>query len=246
MQINRLAELIEKYSPAHFRDICVALSSLSDELEYTKAALSNELMNAQKHDDFSQAREIIDMQEELSQKITLIQAMLPNMGTEDMIPNQDQEESEDMSGTCLERTDYSLYDMDDTVAYNIKDTDVTFKRPAAFSFRGKKYPVTKWKALLAKLCDILYKEDPTIINRMAREPRQPGKKRVKMSVNKADIHSPVKIAESNIWLETNRSASDIRDSILILLGNYGISDNMLKVYFRRDYAALHAEDDQSE
>lgn len=46
MQINRLIELIQKHSPAHFRDICVALSSLSDELEYTKAALSDELMNA--------------------------------------------------------------------------------------------------------------------------------------------------------------------------------------------------------
>ena len=85
MEINRLVELIEKYSPAHFRDICVVLNSLSDELEYTKASLSNELMNAQKHDDFSQARKIIDVQEELSQKITLIQTLLSDMEKEDVI-----------------------------------------------------------------------------------------------------------------------------------------------------------------
>lgn len=243
MEINRLVELIEKYSPAHFRDICVVLNSLSDELEYTKASLSNELMNAQKHDDFSQAREIIDVQEELSQKITLIQTLLSDMEKEDVMSKQ---EIEDISETYLERTDYSIYDMDNTVAYDISNTSVTFKRPAAFSLRGKKYPVTKWKTLLSKLCDILYSEDPTIINRMVREPRQPGKKRVKMSVNKADIHSPVRIAESNIWLETNRSAANIRDAILVLLSNYGIPTSMLKVYFRRDYTALHMEDDQTE
>jgi hypothetical protein len=58
------------------------------------------------------------------------------------------------------------------------------------------------------------------------------------------IHSPVKIAGSNIWLETNRSASDIRRSILVLLERYGEPVDSVKVYFRRDYAALHAEDDR--
>ncbi len=67
-----------------------------------------------------------------------------------------------------------------------------------------------------------------------------------MSANKTDIHSPEKIAGSNIWIETNRSASDIRKSILVLLDRYGISTESVKVYFRRDYAALHADDDNNE
>lgn len=133
--------------------------------------------------------------------------------------------------------------MDDTVAYDIEDTPVTFKRLAAFSFHGKRYPVTKWKALLVKLCDILYKENPAIMREMSTEERQPGKKRVKMSTNKAEIHIPAKIAGSDIWVETNRSASDIRKSILVLPERYNVSSEHLKVYFRRDYAALHADDD---
>jgi hypothetical protein len=134
--------------------------------------------------------------------------------------------------------------MDDTVAYDIKDTPVTFKRPAAFSYKGKKYVVTKWKAMLSKLCELLYKENPQIIRGMVTEERQAGVRRVKMSENKSEIHSPVKIAGSNIWLETNRSASDIRRSILVLLERYGEPVDSVKVYFRRDYAALHAEDDR--
>jgi hypothetical protein len=142
-----------------------------------------------------------------------------------------------------EYIDYSQYDMDDTVAYDIEDTPVTFKRPAAFSYKGRRYPVTKWKTMLSKLCDLLYKENPEIITGMVNEERQPGVRRVKMSKNKSDIHRPVKISGSDIWLETNRSASDIRVSILVLLDRYREPVDSVKVYFRRDYAALHAEDE---
>ncbi len=146
--------------------------------------------------------------------------------------------STDESTDPTERPDYSLYDMDDTVSFDIEDTPVTFKRSAAFSYKGKRYPVIKWKTLLSKLCDLLYKEDPAILRAMTNEPRQAGKKRVKLSVNKADIHSPVQIAGSNIWVETNRSATDIGKSILILLERYGIPTESVKVYFRRDYACI--------
>lgn len=108
--------------------------------------------------------------------------------------------------------------------------------------KGKRYTVTKWKTFLAELCSILYKEDPSIIRAMANGVRQPGKKRVKMSVNKADINSPVKIAGSDIWVETRRSAADIRRAILILLDYYNIPTESVKVYFRRDYTAMHADD----
>lgn len=163
MKLQRLAELIKQYSPVHFRDICASFSLLSDELEYTKTALSKELMAAQKSNDFSKAREILDIQEELSQKIAIIQKLLSESEMEEA--ELDAEEAEELEAS--ERPDYSLYDMDDTVAYDIKDTPVTFKRPAAFSYKGKRYNVTKWKAFLAELCSILYKEDPSIIQAMA-------------------------------------------------------------------------------
>lgn len=238
MKLQRLAELIKQYSPAHFRDVCASFSLLSNELEHTKTALSKDLMAAQKSNDFYKAREILDVQEELSQKIAIIQKLLSESEMEE--EELDVEEAEELE--AFERPEYSLYDMDDTVAYDIKDTPVTFKRPAAFSYKGKRYTVTKWKTFLAELCSILYKEDPSIIRAMANGVRQPGKKRVKMSFNKADINSPVKIAGSDIWVETRRSAADIRRAILILLDYYNIPTESVKVYFRRDYTAMHVDD----
>jgi hypothetical protein len=238
MDIQKLANLIQGYSSAHYRDVCAALSALSDELDYTKAALSNDLMAAQNHDDFAKAREVIDMQESISELISKIKDILPVSVEETVNIEEDIERS-----SSNEYIDYSQYDMDDTVAYDIEDTPVTFKRPAAFSYKGRRYPVTKWKTMLSKLCDLLYKENPEIITGMVNEERQPGVRRVKMSKNKSDIHRPVKISGSDIWLETNRSASDIRVSILVLLDRYREPVDSVKVYFRRDYAALHAEDE---
>lgn len=244
MDLHRLADLIKTYSPAHFQDICAALTSLTDELAYTKAALSADLMSAQNQDDFPRAREILDTQEELSQRITDLRSLLAEYDVEEEVAEPDEIHSGDEENSEPgERVDYSLYDMDDTVAYDIDDTPVTFKRPAAFSFNGKRYQVTKWKTMLVKLCDLLYKEKPEIIQSMVGEERQPGRKRVKMSQNKVDIHSPEKIAGSNIWIETNRSAAYIRKWILILLERYDLPTESVKVYFRRDYAALHADDE---
>lgn len=201
MKLQRLAELIKQYSPAHFRDVCASFSLLSNELEHTKTALSKDLMAAQKSNDFYKAREILDVQEELSQKIAIIQKLLSESEMEE--EELDVEEAEELE--AFERPEYSLYDMDDTVAYDIK-------------------------------------EDPSIIRAMANGVRQPGKKRVKMSFNKADINSPVKIAGSDIWVETRRSAADIRRAILILLDYYNIPTESVKVYFRRDYTAMHVDD----
>ena len=245
MELQRLAELIKQYSPAHFRDICAALVSLIDELEYTKAALSQDLMNAQNRDDFARAREILDALEALSLKIAAIKDLLPP-DAEEETDEDDEETSWEEGADSTDRPDYSLYDMDDTVAYDIENTPVTFKRPAAFSYKGRRYQVTKWRTMLSRLCDILYREDPAIIRSMANEPRQAGKTYVKMSTNKDDLHSPMQIAGSDIWVETNRSASDIRKYILELLKRYDIPNEAVKVYFRRDYAALHADDDQVE
>lgn len=243
MDLHRLADLIKTYSPAHFRDICAALTSLSDEMEYTKAALSADLISAQNQDDFSRAREILDAQEGLSQRITDIRNLLAEYDVGEAAEEPDEiQPGDEANPESGERIDYSLYDMDDTVAYNIEDTSVTFKRPAAFTFNGKWYQATKWKSMLVKICDLLYKQDPEIIKNMANETRRPGKKRVKMSQNKVDINSPQQIAGSNLWIETNRSADEIRNWILILLERYDMPAESVKVYFRRDYTALHVGD----
>ncbi len=246
MEIQRLAELLKQYAPAHFNEVCMTLDSLSNELEYAKMAMSRDLMNAQNHDDYVKAREILDAQEALSQESSNIQELLHKAG----FRNDEQiieamVEAETDSGESIERPDYNLYNMDDTVAYDIEDTEVTFKRPAAFSYKGKRYAVVTWKNLLSKLCDELFKVSPETMRSILSEERQPGKYRVKMSTNKSDLRVPVRITGSDIWIETNMSASDTRKTIIVLLNRYGIPTESVKVFFRRDLAALHVPHEEN-
>lgn len=246
MDAIELAGKLKEQTPRHFQDICAALDMLCDELGYTKVSLRKDLMKAQSVDDYTKARSILDTQEELLAQMNRIQHFLNEVGA-DLPSPADEEMNDDHNSaddTNDDRIDYSQFDMDDTVAYDIEETPVTFKRPAAFSFKGNRYPVTKWKGMLSKLCDLLYKENPSIIQTMANEERQPGQRRVKLSTDQSDMNSPVKISGSNIWIETNRSAANIRSWILILLDRYSVPYEQMKVFFRRDYAALHEQDEQ--
>ena len=247
MDVNKLAERLERLSPEHFRDIYAAIDMLCDELGYTKTSLGKDLMKAQENDDFSTAREILDTQENLLHAMNIIQQFLSEyeleQAPEDAVSEEELPITEDETDE-VERIDYSQYDMDDTVAYDIENTPVTFKRPAAFSYKGKRHPVTKWKTLLVQLCGIFYREQPDVIRSMVGEERQPGQRRVKLSLNPDELHSPAQITNSGIWIETNRSAANIRAWILLIMERLGVPYEEVKVFFRRDYAALHSQDEQ--
>lgn len=247
MDVNKLAERLTRLSPEHFRDIYAAVDMLCDELGYTKSSLGKDLMKAQENDDFSTAREILDTQEDLLHAMNIIQQFLSEFKIEqefeDDVPEDELPISEDDSDDA-ERIDYSQYDMDDTIAYDIENTPVTFKRPAAFSYKGKRHPVTKWKILLVQLCSIFYREQPDTIRSMVGEERQAGQRRVKLSLNPGELHSPAQISNSDIWIETNRSAANIRTWILLIMDRLGVPYEEVKVFFRRDYAALHSQDEQ--
>ncbi len=242
MELDKLTLLVKRQSPMHFRDICAALEVFSDELMYTKAALSNDLVKAQNRDNYALAREILDAQEALTEYMSSINNFLEQYMENEQDTDDDADPGKEYAQE--EKIDYSLYDMDDKVAYPLKDTPVTFKRPAGFSLSGVLYKVSTWRMMLSQTCNVLYKKDPKIILEMAAEKRERGKRQVKMSRNKNDIHSPVLIKGSDIWVETNRSASEIRRMMITLFERYKISVDDVKVYFSRDYTELHKNDSE--
>lgn len=244
MERDQIAEFLKQHAPAHWREICRAVGCLADELEHTMSDLPNDLLSALDREEYDLSRRLIDAREGLSKTLSSMRDFLEENGAGDFPRDEvevDSDDPEEDGGEqdARKRPDYSIYDVDNTVAYDIKDTPVTYKKLAAFSFRGQQHSVRKWKELFYTVCGILYKENPDIIQSIAAGGGQQGEKRIKMSLEKDGLRSPAKIPGSNIWLETNRSAADIRSAILILLERYHIPSDQLKVYFRRDYAALH-------
>lgn len=242
---ERLIYLLKEYTPAHYKFICEHILSLADELEYIKTLLTKDLMTAQNRDEFSKSHEIIDIQETLSAKISDLKKLIADSGFKpEELSAEETEEQDNKANTAFydhnaEKPNYELYSLDNTVAYDIENADVTFKKLYAFSYNGSNYPVKTWKTFLSTLCNILYEQDSSIIRAMLIESKHPGERYVKLSKKKSALQRPVEIADSNIYIESNRSADDIRSYILVLLKHYNIPTKAVKVYFRRDYAPLH-------
>lgn len=95
------------------------------------------------------------------------------------------------------------------------------------SFRHRVYRVTAWTSCYVTICNLLYKENPTIIERMVYQ-KEPG---IKISKQSKGFLSPKKINGSNLWLDVHGNAEKIKKSIMHLLELYHISFKDVKVYY---------------
>ena len=229
MDINTLTKQLATYVPEQFEDVCDAVSILGDELEQAKKELSNKMMIAQQQDDFDTARGILSTQEQLVSVIKQVQQFL-----DQYVPdNKNRKEAvkilkEKSKDTKVSRIDQDKYPYNN-VPQDFETMEVTHKHPEAFIFQNVMYVSNTWKALLIRMCEILYMKDH---DPFVKKARVNSKRRI--SFDKITLRMPEQIMESGIWIETNLSASAIRESILALLDLYRIPHSDLKVILRED------------
>ncbi|HVS89281.1 MAG TPA: hypothetical protein VHF01_13810 [Candidatus Acidoferrum sp.] len=97
-----------------------------------------------------------------------------------------------------------------------------------FSFRGKGYPVKSWIELLLNLCQLLL----TIHGRdFERCLTLEGRKRPYFSRNSDVLRLPKKIADSDVYVETNLSANSIVKLCLDLIALFGYQDSDLVLHY---------------
>lgn len=213
MENERFFALFNKYAPNRLADVIEWMGGLSEALGETGADLRQAMMTAQQRNDFAGAREILDLQEELAQRSATLEALLAGSDPHSRI-----------SGNAG----------DHQCTYDISTVRVKFRKPTAFSFRGNVYPATTWKAILQKVCDLLFDENPDIIRNLVKD----GAARIKLSMDEKSLRNPIEIAHSGIWIETNLSAPDIRDSVLALLDQYGIDSHAIYVDLRGEQTEI--------
>lgn len=116
----------------------------------------------------------------------------------------------------------------------------THKRPFAFKIEGQKVMVNTWQEMLIKTVEILFKKDRAKMESFATDEEMNGRKMKYFSLqNKANMRKPVKISDVEFYVETNRSANSIRNSIIKMLQRYGLKITDFKIYLRADYSDLH-------
>ena len=206
MELDRLCSLLKKYVPESHRDLWDALSMLSDTMVEAKDALSQALFTAHAQGDFTSAHELLDAQEELTRQILYVESLYKNTYGSGFDPHHSDDE-----------------------VYDIANVPVTYRKPTSFTWQGQTQQVSTWKNLLNHICDSLYSQNPAILRSMAAE----NSSHVKLSVNAQDLKAPREIANSGLYIETNYSASTIRNMILMLLKRYGADPHSLTIVLKQ-------------
>jgi len=234
--LNNIDKL-KSIAPAEVQDLYAALNLVCEELLIIKNATDEKIKIEMSNNNFEKARELIDVSAELHKKHSEINDILEK-SEEDNISYDVDNNLDDMERKALERPDYDAYSVDDSVAYDLF-IQVTFKRPAAFSFKGIKYKSPTWSSMLKKLCELLYEENNELFKSFCSDISMNGKKRKKFTTDKKELRSPLHVSGTDIYIETNLSANDIRKEILLMLSKYKLSSDAVQIYICRDYSALH-------
>ncbi len=101
---------------------------------------------------------------------------------------------------------------------------VTGKKPVAFIFNGSRYEVTSWRAMLIRLCEIVYSAHR---NRFEDVLSLKGKTKPPFSRNAGGMASPVQINSTGIFVETHGAAQALVKRATRLITRFGYGENDL-------------------
>ena len=101
---------------------------------------------------------------------------------------------------------------------------------AAFKFKGERYEVKSWRAMLLKVCEIMlssHRENFDKVLNLA------GRKRPYFTKNPNELRSPERISGTDIFVETNLSANSIVRLSKSILQLFGYSEKDLMIELRK-------------
>ena len=235
MQITDLLDFIKSKLPEQADDLLQLTSMLIEKLDETRNVVKELGTKRMLQDDNTIARKCIDVSEELYKLIIQL--------NENMNVLQPVEEYFSTLDKNIERVDYDNYLVDESVAYCLDD-DLTFKRPLAFEFGGKRFIADTWANMLVKTCEILYSIDSTKFRGFLTDTTMQGKTRFYFTTNQDNMgkRNNTLINGTDIYVLTNLSANDISKLIMKMLRKFDINFELFKIYLHKDLSPLHDRD----
>ncbi|BAL82018.1 hypothetical protein SELR_03100 [Selenomonas ruminantium subsp. lactilytica TAM6421] len=218
MDLREATSLLNKFAPNNCHDICTLITGIQHELENTKNCLEAELIERQKSSDYQSLHDIISLQEILSEYIT---------ETANFVNYYKQEKKSNEQTVRPVKKRKKPLPLVDTDWYTIDQNDVTYKHLHALLFRNHQVAVEQWTSCYVEICNILYKKNPAIIERMLYHEGHG----IKISNHPKDLRAPKKIEGSRLWLDVHDSAVNIRRHILRLLDLYHVPYEDVKVLY---------------
>jgi hypothetical protein len=231
MDLVTIAVTLKTKYPKQAREIRECLALLLDTIDSTMAEIQESSTDAFHQRDFEKFKEITElangisrMENEIKQYIDIIEPI-----------DDDDDQLKD------EKTipEYNNYLVDMNTPHTLYE-DFTHKRPAAFMLESQqRINVRTWKDILLLTCTELVERDKIVFESFIDDPTMHGTKMRYFEKTDVGMSNPEKITGTDVFVETNMDANNIRYLIVKMLRKYGIRINDFTVYFRADLTALY-------
>lgn len=231
MELMQMVKIIKEFFPEKAVELSETLELLRDTMDDTRQdikKLLDLLYDQGQHDEMIPHIQLAAAILEYMGRVQEVQAAL-ELEEQVMVENDTEEEQG--------LPNYQAYAVDSQIVHTLHE-DFTYTRPAAFEFKDNRVEVRTWQQMLIKTCEMLMALDRRFVN-FENDPTMRGRKTKLFSTNPANIRSPHKLQDSELYVETNLSANSMRNLIIKMLQKYNLKPSEFKVFLRADYSNLH-------
>lgn len=240
IEMDEIFEFMQNEMPEHTEEVWSVVDLFSDTLVNTKSAIDGKVQQLLSHNEFDKVNQYVIMSKKIVSLVKDINDYIKKYAlvADDELSEttEDDEEIDNFDDTG--KVNYEEYRVDENVAYSLY-TNFTHKKPAAFSVDGKKYEARQWKVIFTKTCELLNDKDPDRFAEFINDSELQGKKRLYFSLESEGMLKPKKINGSNVFVETNLSANNIRTILANMLERYHIPRSSYQIYLSKDLTPLH-------
>lgn len=235
---KKLTEFIISEFPQKSADLAEGLELISDILNEIYLLTNDKQSKAFTNRDMQSGKAYIEKMEFLGKAIDAFKEFAAEFEPEEVIP-EFEEQNEDTEKRTI--PDYSKYKVDNTIAHTLYE-EYGNKRPATFEFDGKKVEANTWIDVFFAMCEMLYKKDKQTFYEVLEDSNMQGRKMRYFSLSIDKIRKPLKLTKTDIYIESNLGADQIRRLIIKLIKKFGYSTTDFQVYFRADYTNLKKQE----
>lgn len=246
MEIENIIEFLKKETPEHEDLLNVAYEAICNLLKAEQKNIDNRISELLSERDYIKVNEYVQMSKEVSDMISIVEAIGDKYELYDNVEKMPNERKlvADIEEICISNTkriNYEEFRVDENMPFTLM-TDFRYMKPAAFSLDGMRYPARLWKLVFIKTCELLWEKNRTIFEGFIDDRFMQGKTRTYFSKDSSGMAKPELIHDTEIFVETNLSANNIRDVIIRMLEKYRIPTAAYQIYLSKDLSPLHTEE----
>lgn len=240
IDIVKLIEDLNSIIPTQLHELIAAIELVGDELKYTKAEIDKKLQVYANCQDYSKCTNCLQISKELSKylddinRYININSLEYNKVSDEYCEVSDEERIDNEDKSPVE---YESFKEDEYIMCDLFSI-FTHKKPVAFSFKQKIYMVSNWRKMLILMCELLCTENKNLFLSFASDKTLQGKKMPRFTQDKSKLRVFEKVKGSDIFIELNLSANDIRKEILAMLKKYNIATDAVVIYLAKESSSI--------